>query len=131
MAAPGYIGPDGAVNAYVGVRTYHSVASDYYNIAVAGFTGYVEANVYSGQPGYFESGIPTHNQHIDYWMTINDRRLAFALKVGTPVYESGYIGYCLPYATPRQYPYPLVSAGCSPGALRRASPNLALVPVSR
>jgi hypothetical protein len=116
MAAPGYIGPDGAVPAYVGVRTYHDVGNDYYNLSVAGFTGYVSGNTWATQPGFLECGVPAHNQRIDYWMTINDRRLAFALKVGTPVYESAYIGFALPYATPRQYPYPLFVGGMLVGA---------------
>jgi len=47
--------------------------------------------------------------------TANDRRLAFALKVGNPVYESGYAGFALPYANPRQYPYPIVCAGMLTG----------------
>jgi hypothetical protein len=115
MSAPGYIGPDGAVPAYVGVKTYQSVPSDYYNLTVAGFTGYVSGNTFATQPGAYLCGVPAHNQRIDYWMTINDRRLAFGMKVGTPVYESAYIGYLLPYATPRQYPYPLVVGGMLTG----------------
>lgn len=109
--APGYVGPDGQVKAYVGMRAYQSVASDYYNLSVATFTGYVNGNAFTVQPGYRESGVPAHNQRIDYWLTVNDRRLAFALKVGTPVYESAYAGFMLPYATPRQYPYPIVCGG--------------------
>lgn len=111
MAGPGYTGPDGDVPVYVGVKSYHSVSSDYYNLQFAVFTGYVSANTFETQPGIRRSGVPAHNQHIDYWMTINDRRLAIAMKVGTPVYESAYVGYFMPYATPRQYPYPVVCAG--------------------
>lgn len=115
-AAPGYTGPDGAVPAYVGLKTYHSVPSDYYNVKVATFTGYVAENTFEAQPGAAISGVPTHNQRIDYWMTINARRLAVAMKVGTPVYESFYLGYMLPYATPRQFPYPIVVGGMLSGA---------------
>jgi hypothetical protein len=93
------------------VRTYQNVGADYYNLAVAGFTGYVPGNTFGTQPGARLSGVPAHNQRIDYWMTLNGQRLAFAMKVGTPVYESGYIGKFLPYATPSQYPYPVVCAG--------------------
>jgi hypothetical protein len=121
MSAPGYSVDYGAgpvaVPAYVGIRTYQSVASDYYNLLFAGFTGYVSDNTFDTQPGVKLSGVPAHNQHIDYWLTVNDRRLAIAMKVGTPVYESGYLGYCLPvFATPRQFPYPLVCAGMLSGA---------------
>jgi hypothetical protein len=115
VEAPGYTGPDGAVPAFVGFRSYESVASDYYNISVAGMTGYVSANTFATQPGFIESGIPAHNNRIDYWITVNERRVAFGLKVGTPVYEHGYAGFCLPYATPRQYPYPLFVGGMLTG----------------
>jgi hypothetical protein len=113
--APGYTGPDGDVHAYVGMRSYESVGADYYNLSVATFTGYVPGNSFTTQPGYKESGIPAHNQPIDYWMTANERRVAFVLKVGTPVYEHGYAGFMLPYATPRQYPYPIVCGGMLSG----------------
>jgi hypothetical protein len=113
--APGYTGPDGQVKAYVGMRSYQDVGADYYNLSVATFTGYVSGNSFTTQPGYVESGIPAHNQRIDYWLTVNDRRVAFGLKVGTPVYECGYAGFFLPYATPRQYPYPIVCAGMLSG----------------
>jgi hypothetical protein len=113
--APGYVGPDGQIKAYVGMRSYDSVPSDYYNLSVATFTGYVNGNSFTTQPGFRESGVPAHNQRIDYWLTVNDRRLAFALKVGTPVYESAYAGFMLPYATPRQFPYPIVCGGMLTG----------------
>jgi len=117
MSAPGYTGPDGDVPGFVGVRTYQSVASDYYNLCAASFTGYVSGNSFDTQPGVYLSGVPAHNQRIDYWMTINDRRLALAMKVGTPVYESAYLGYPLtPYFTPRQFPYPIVCGGMLTGA---------------
>lgn len=113
MMAPGLSGEEAI---YVGLRTYHSVDSDYYNLSVAGFTGYVSGNAFDAQPGAVISGVPAHNARIDYWMTINGQRLAFALKVGTPVYESAYIGKCFPYATPSQYPYPLVVGGMLNGS---------------
>lgn len=104
-------GLDGTKEIYVGFRTYHSVSSDYYNLSVAGFTGYVAGNSFDTQPGFVGSGIPAHNTRIDYWLAVNAQRVAFGLKVGTPVYESGYVGFFFPYATPSQYPYPLVVGG--------------------
>ena len=113
MMAPGLSGTE---EIYVGIRTYQDVANDYYNLCVAGFTGYVSGNTFDTQPGVRLSGVPAHNQRIDYWMTINGQRLAIAMKVGTPVYESLYIGKFLPYATPSQYPYPLIVGGMLTGA---------------
>lgn len=108
-------GLDGEQEIFIGLRAYHNVSADVYNLSVAGFTGYVPGNTFTGQPGYFESGIPAHNSRIDYWLAINAQRIAFGLKVGTPVYEHGYAGYFLPYATPSQYPYPLAVGGMLTG----------------
>lgn len=101
---------------FIGFRTYESATADYYNITAAGFTGYVPSNIFTAQPGFYESGIPAHNQRVDYWMQVNAQRINLGLKVGTPVYESGGAGFFLPYATPSQYPYPLYVAGMLNGA---------------
>lgn len=109
-------GLSGNEEIFVGIRTYENVFADYYNVAVAGFTGYVAGNAWSAQPGFRESGVPAHNQSIDYWLIVNPQRIAFGLKVGTPVYESAYIGKIFPYATPSQFPYPLAVIGMLNGA---------------
>lgn len=108
-------GLSGTAQIFIGFRTYQSVSADYYNLSVAGFTGYVPGNTFTAQPGYMESGIPAHNQRIDYWLTVNGQRIAVGLKVGTPVYEHGYAGFFLPYATPNQYPYPMLVGGMLDG----------------
>lgn len=108
-------GLSGTEQIYVGFRAYQNQSADYYNLSVAGFTGYVAGNTFVTQPGYMESGIPAHNNRIDYWLIVNAQRIAFAMKVGTPVYEHGYVGKFLPYATPGQYPYPLVVGGMLSG----------------
>jgi len=106
----------GTEEIFVGFRTYQDAAADYYNLCAAGFTGYVAGNTFDTQPGARLSGIPAHNQRIDYWLTVNPQRIALAMKVGTPVYESAYVGKMLPYARPSQYPYPVVCAGMLNGA---------------
>lgn len=109
-------GLSGTEEIFIGFRTYEDVSADYYNLTVAGFTGYVPGNAWSAQPGFLEMGIPAHNQRIDYWLAVNAQRIALALKVGTPVYESCYAGKFLPYAEPSQYPYPLCIGGMLNGA---------------
>lgn len=104
-------GLSGTEEIFVGFMCYQSEPSDYYNLGVAAFTGYVPGNSFSTQPGARLSGVPGHNSRIDYWMTLNGQRIALAMKVGTPVYESAYVGKFLPYARPSQYPYPLVCSG--------------------
>lgn len=108
MKAPGLSGTE---EIFMGFRTYHDVGADYYNMTVAGFTGYVSGNTFATQPGAMLSGIPAHNNRIDYWLTLNAQRIALAMKVGTPVYESCYVGKFLKYAFNGQYPYPVVCAG--------------------
>lgn len=109
------VGLSGTEEIFIGFRSYHDVILDYYNLSVAGFTGYVAGNAFTAQPGYAESGIPATSTRIDYWLAVNGQRVAMALKVGNPVYESAYVGKCLPYATPSQFPYPLVVAGMLQG----------------
>ncbi len=108
LMAPGLSGEE---QIYCGFKCYHDVALDVYNLTVAGYTGYVPGNDFYTQPGAMYSGIPTHNQRIDYWITANAQRMVLGMKVGTPVYEHAYIGYGLTRALPSQYPYPLVCAG--------------------
>lgn len=108
MQGPGLSGDQ---QIFVGFRSYHNASADYYNLTAAAFTGYVSSNTFVNQPGYFESGIPAHNNRIDYWLAVNAQRITFGLKVGTPVYEHGYAGLFLPYARPDQFPYPLAVGG--------------------
>lgn len=113
LRAPGL---SGAEEIFVGVRCYQDAGADIYNILLGGFTGYVPGNTFDTQPGAILRGVPAHNNRIDYWLTLNGQRLVLAMKVGTPVYETAYLGKMLPYATPGQYPYPLVVGGMLNGA---------------
>ncbi len=106
----------GTEEIYVGVHTYQDASADYYNLCVATFTGYVSSNTFYTQPGVRLSGVPAHNQRIDYWLSVNPQRIICCMKVGTPVYEHFYIGKFFPYARPSQYPYPIVCGGMLNGA---------------
>lgn len=106
----------GTEEIYVGIRTYQDASADYYNLCVATFTGYVAGNTFDTQPGVRLSGVPAHNQRIDYWLSVNPQRIICCMKVGTPVYEHFYIGKFFPYARPSQYPYPIVCGGMLNGA---------------
>lgn len=105
------VGYSGSEEIYIGFRSYQDTTADYYNISVACFTGYVSGNSFTTQPGYTESGVPSHNLSITYWINVSPQRVVLALKVGTPVYETAYVGKIFPYATPSQYPYPIVCFG--------------------
>ncbi|AQZ95565.1 hypothetical protein ACFSB1_01060 [Halopseudomonas phragmitis] len=109
------VGYSGEEEIFVGFRTYQNADADYYNLVAAGFTGYVPGNTFDTQPGAMLSGVPCHNQRVDFWLTLNPQRIALAMKVGTPVYESAYVGKFLRYARPSQYPYDLVVGGMLDG----------------
>lgn len=113
LKGKGYTGTE---EIYVGIHSYQNASADYYNLCVATFTGYVPSNTFDTQPGIRKSGVPAHNQRIDYWLTVNPQRIACCMKVGTPVYEHFYIGKLFPYARPSQFPYPIVCAGMLNGA---------------
>ncbi|MGC2955259.1 hypothetical protein ACPTIT_16380 [Pseudomonas aeruginosa] len=110
------VGYTGEEEIFVGFRTYQDALADYYNLLAGVFTGYVAGNSFDTQPGARLSGVPAHNNRIDYWLTLNPQRIALAMKVGTPVYESAYVGKMLPYGRPSQYPYPVVCGGMLTGA---------------
>ena len=105
------VGLSGTEQIFVGLKSYYSSSSDYYNIAVGAFTGYVSGNTFETQPNAYICGVPAHNNRIDYWLVVNPQRIVCAMKVGTPVFESFYIGKMLPYGRPSQYPYPIVCGG--------------------
>lgn len=110
------VGLSGLEEIYIGFRTYQNSGADYYNLLVGCFTGYVPTNSFDTQPGAYLSGVPAHNNRIDYWIVCNAQRIACAMKVGTPVYEPFYAGKMFPYGRPSQYPYPLICGGSLVGA---------------
>lgn len=102
------VGLSGLEDIYVGLKTYYNSSADYYNIQLGVFTGYVSGNSFETQPNAYLTGVPAHNNRIDYWLIVNAQRICCAMKVGTPVYESFYIGKMFPYGRPSQFPYPVV-----------------------
>lgn len=109
-------GMSGTEQIFWGIRTYHSVGADYYNLLTMVSTGFVSGNVFDAQPNAVYAGVPAHNARIDYWLSLNGQRIVAGLKVGTPVYEHLYLGKFLPYARPSQYPYPVLCGGMLDGA---------------
>lgn len=104
-------GLSGTEDIYIGFKCYQSVDSDYYNIAVGVFNGYIADNPFETQPGAQLSGVPCHNNAVTYFMTANAQRIVGCFKVGTPVYTHFYAGKMFPYSRPGEFPSPLVCAG--------------------
>lgn len=104
-------GLSGTEEIFVGFRTYENVTADYYNLLAGTFIGYQAANSFDTQPGARLSGVPMHNQLIEYYLSLDASCIVLCGKVGVGVYESGYVGKMLPYATPGEFPAPLVNGG--------------------
>lgn len=109
-------GLGGTDEIFIGFKTYESIVSDYYNIVVGCFTGYVSANTFETQPNAKLCGVPAHNNAITYFIQCNAQQITGCLKVGTPVYEHFGVGKFFPYARPGEYPSPLYVAGMLDGA---------------
>lgn len=109
-------GLSGTEEIFVGFKTYQSAGADYYNISCATFTAYIPSSTFETQPGVNINSVPAHHIRIDYWLIVNAQRIACAMKVGTPVYESFYVGKFLPYTLPSQYPYPVACCGTLNGS---------------
>ncbi len=115
-------GLSGTEEIFVGIKTYQSIDSDYYNFKVVGCTGYNSGDNFEAQPGVSgRIGVPMWNQSIPYWLVANCQRIILAAKIET-VYEVFYIGKITPYASPNQYPYPVAVVGMlTSGAATRYS----------
>lgn len=105
-------GTTGTDAIYVGVQKYADLANDNYGWRLKGYTGYNAGLGFNDQPGALQAMpcLPLWNYTIPYWLTVSPRLIKLIAKVGT-TYQGGYLGYMLPFATPNQYPYPLVVGG--------------------
>lgn len=113
MHGPGLSASD---EIYTGLRRNCSRGADYWNWQINGMIGYVSANSYATQPGVSPTkSMLLTSDNIPYWMVGNGRRWIVAAKIGTQ-YEIAHGGLILPYATPSQYPYPLLVGGTVNGA---------------
>ena len=114
-------GNAGTDEIFVGIRSEYSTTDGWYNLFLNGYTGY-DANEKSwfNQPGALNNSnmpyplsvpmVPCWNSTMPYWFSATGRAFKFTLKVSTS-YESGYLGFIIPYASPSQYPYPLAIGG--------------------
>lgn len=109
--APGFSGTE---QIFMGIRTNQDVTADYYNIEVFSLIGYVPGNSYNTQPGYKSYGVPLWNHAIPFWLEVNPQRLVCVAIVQNVDMSFG-VGKMFPYATPGQFPYPIVVFGMCPG----------------
>jgi hypothetical protein len=108
LRGPGLAGVD---EIFVGIRSDQNVAGDIYNWHIQGATGYLPLDTWANQPNASpERHMALWNQPMPYWFVANGRRIIVAARVSTRVMFI-HLGFILPYATPGQYPYPLLIMG--------------------
>ncbi|MBS9781846.1 MAG: hypothetical protein KGV56_05060 [Gammaproteobacteria bacterium] len=107
LKAPGLSGTE---SIYCGLDVISNATNDYYNMLLYGSRGFVANEPLSAQPFSGRHVILLWNKSIKYWLIANGQRLIIVAKISTN-YEMAYVGKIFPYATPKQYPYPLLIAG--------------------
>ena len=117
--APGNAGAD---QIFVGAsRFYDTGSGNYDNWRLGGFTGYGSANTFTNQPGGCTGPVLClWAQSIPYWFIADGARVKVVAQVST-VFESAYLGYPDLYASPGQFPYPVVVGGSMAWAIEPSS----------
>lgn len=98
---------------YLGFRRIENIGTGLYTYDIAGFTGYSSSASFDNQPGRVatkDTYFPGWQNSTPYWFIANGQRVVIVAKVNTR-YMSMYLGKFLPYGTPNQYPYPVMSLG--------------------
>jgi hypothetical protein len=122
LQGPGLSGTD---EIYVQIKTFFDAGADYYNWQINAADGYTATADETGQPNASPLGwVPLWNQPIPYWIAANGRRFIVVAKVST-TYHGCYAGLYLPFATPTQFPYPMLVGGSSAQAAARWSDTTA------
>jgi len=118
LKGPGLTGTDAV---YCGMETLENPGADTYNIRFWGHSGFSVNLEPRLQPLLSpDQYVLLWDQPMTYWIIGNGRRWMLVVKVST-VYSSAYCGFFLPYASPTEYPYPMMVAGISPGDQRWSS----------
>lgn len=118
LQGPGLAGGD---EIFVSVKTYFDAGADYYNWEIRGADGYDAGQTETGQPNVCPARyMPAWNTAIPYWFRASGRFFIVVAKIST-TYQGCYAGLCLPFATPTQYPYPMLVGGSTKAAANRFS----------
>lgn len=109
LKAPGLSGKE---QIYLYISTYQDAKRDCYNWHIGSAQGFDATQKMTEQPKKISRNFLLWNQEIPYWLIANGQRLMVIAKIST-VYTMCYLGKFFPYATPNQYPYPVMVAGDS------------------
>jgi len=101
------------------METRRQVASGTFYWELAGATGFDNGETFDNQPGSSRANLlsddlssPFSNGIIDFFIVIDPFHIKLIAKSGSS-YTNAYLGFVFTYATPAEYPYPLLIMGCS------------------
>jgi len=114
----------GADEIFIGIETKRNVSAGAFYWELAGNTGFDNGEAFDGQPGSSRSVVatdtlttPLNNGIIDFFIVIDGFHIKLIAKSGAS-YTNAYLGFIFTYATPAEYPYPLLIMGCGSSNLR-------------
>ena len=83
-------------------------------------------NAYHGTYEHFleKPTLPLHDDTIYYWFYSNQQRIVVVTKISSN-YESAYLGFGRRFATPSEYPYPIIASGSGSGNIKYTSTDSA------
>lgn len=120
--APGLTGKE---HIYLSIEPVADAPKDHYYFALRGSIAFIEGNPIHGQPSGVTAYTPLINAPMNYWISANGQRAIIVVRVAS-VYMLMYLGKFLPYATPSQYPYPMIVAGMTINKDLRYSSGMSL-----
>jgi len=116
LQGPGNAGAD---EIYIGILEVRDTGVSTFNWQLFGMTGFNTLFDLVDQPGFsylspneIASFVPLSNGAIECWFHVTPRALSGVMRIGS-TYESFYLGFLNPFATPTEYPYPLYIASSS------------------
>jgi hypothetical protein len=116
LQGPGNAGAD---EIYVGILEVRDTGVATFNWQLFGMTGFNGAFDLVDQPGFSYTSpneiaafVPLSSGAIECWFHVTPRVLSGVMRIGS-TYESFYLGFLNPFATPTEFPYPLYIAGSS------------------
>ncbi|MCK5089269.1 MAG: hypothetical protein KAQ88_04745 [Hyphomicrobiaceae bacterium] len=108
----------GADEIFMGFQTNRDTGSGTFLWDMAGATGFDNGELFADQPGSSKANLetdalftPLNNGIIDYWFVIDGFHVKGVFKSGSS-YTNLYAGFINTFATPAEYPYPLLVMGC-------------------
>ncbi len=114
----------GADEIFIGMETKRNVSAGVFYWELAGATGFDNGEPLATQPGTSLFNVetndlttPLNNGIIDFFIVIDGFHIKMIAKSGAS-YTNLYMGFIFTYATPAEYPYPLVIIGCSSSPTR-------------